>query len=115
MGGNGAEMTARRRSGLCLALSLGAVSLVLGFGILVALVGQGANSTFKEHVRWVQLSVGLLLIGLAVLHLLGKTERLPLIGRIMAIGGRAWEGTVGAPTVRSSYVFGAGFVAVGSG
>ncbi len=115
-GGSDEGVGVRRRSGLCLAAGLGSLSLVMVLGIIVAFAGAGTKGVIAPYFRWVQLAVGLLLIGLAGLHLIGQTERLPLVGRIMALGSRAWEESMGGrPTVRSSYLFGVGFVAVGAG
>ena len=115
-GGSDEGVGVRRRAGLSLAVSLGAMSLVIALGIIVAFVGAGTKGLIAPYFRWVQLSVGLALISLAIGHIMGQTERLPLVGRIMALGSRMWEGSMGGrPTARGSYLFGAGFVAVGAG
>ena len=114
MGGGGGA-GARRRAGLSLAASLGAMSLVIVLGIIVGLAGAGTKGLIAPNFRWVQLAVGLFLIGLATLHLMGQTTRLPLVGPIMGLGSRVWEGAMGRPTPRGSYLFGAGFVLVGVG
>ncbi|MCH8008866.1 MAG: hypothetical protein IIC91_08370 [Chloroflexi bacterium] len=115
-GGSDEGIGFRRRSGLSLAVSLGTMSLVIVLGIIVAFVGAGTKGLIAPYFRWVQFAVGLSLIGLAGLHLIGQTERLPLVGRIMTLGSRVWEGSMGArPTARGSYLFGVGFVAVGAG
>ena len=84
-------------------------------GIIVAFAGAGTKELIAPHFRWVQLTVGLFLVSLATLHLLGQTTRLPLIGPIMGLGNRMWEGAMGRPTPRGSYLFGGGFVLVGVG
>jgi cytochrome c biogenesis protein CcdA len=104
-----------RRSGLSLGASLGAMSVVIVFGVIVAFAGAGSKGLIAPYFRWVQLGVGLALIGLAAVHLMGQTERLPLVGRIMAVGSHVWDGAMGRPTPRGSYLFGAGFVLVGAG
>lgn len=116
MGGSGQGKTGvRRQAGLSLATSVGAMSLVIILGVIVAFAGAGTKGLIAPYFRWVQLVVGLFLIGLATLHLMGQTSRLPLVGPIMGVGSRMWEGAMGRPTPRSSYLFGAGFVAVGVG
>ena len=115
VGGGEKELTAPRRAGLSLATSLGAMSVIIVVGIIVALVGAGAKGLIAPYFRWVQLGVGLFLIGIATLHLMGQTSRLPLLGPVMALGSRMWEGAIGKPTPRSCYLFGGGFVAVGVG
>ena len=115
LGGGGEELRAPRRARLSLATSLGAMTLIIVVGIIVALVGAGTKGLIAPYFRWVQLGVGLFLIGIATLHLMGQTSRVPLVGPVMALGSRVWEGAVGKPTPRSSYLFGAGFVLVGFG
>ena len=91
------------------------MSVVIVFGVIVAFVGAGSKGLIAPYFRWVQLGVGLALIGLAAVHLMGQTERLPLVGRIMGVGSHVWDGAMGRPTPRGSYLFGAGFVLVGAG
>ena len=104
-----------RRGGLSLMVSLGAMTLVIALGIIVAIVGTGIKDLIAPYFRWVQLAVGLFLIGIAGLHLVGQTSRLPLVGAIVDMGSRVWEKALGKPTPLGSYLFGAGFVAVGAG
>ncbi len=104
-----------RRSGLSLGAGLGAMSVVIVFGVIVAFAGAGSKGLIAPYFRWVQLGVGLALIGLAAVHLMGQTERLPLVGRIMGVGSHIWDKAMGRPTPRGSYLFGAGFVLVGAG
>ncbi len=113
--GGGGRMGLGRRAGLGVAASLGAMSLLIGLGIIVAFVGAGTKDLIGPNVRWVQLGVGLFLVAVAVLHLSGQTSRLPLVGQTMGLGSRVWEGALGKPTPRGSYLFGAGFVLVGVG
>ena len=113
--GGGGEMGVRRRAGLGLGASLGAMSLLIALGIIVAALGAGTKDLIAPHFRWVQLGVGLFLVTVAVLHLTGQTSRLPLVGQTMGLGSRVWEGALGNPTPRGSYLFGAGFVLVGVG
>ena len=113
--GGGGEIGVRRRAGLGLATSLGAMSLLIVLGIIVAVVGAETKDLIAPNFRWVQLGVGVFLVALAVLHLTGQTSRLPLVGQVMGLGSRVWEGALGKPTPRGSYFFGAGFVLVGVG
>ena len=113
--GGGGEIGVRRRAGLGLATSLGAMSLLIVLGIIVAVVGAETKDLIAPNFRWVQLGVGIFLVALAVLHLTGQTSRLPLVGQVMGLGSRVWEGALGKPTPRGSYLFGAGFVLVGVG
>ena len=113
--GGGGEIGVRRRAGLGLTASLGAMSLLIVFGIIVAIVGAETKQFITPGVRWIQLGVGLFLVGVAVLHLANQTSRIPLVGQVMGLGSRVWEGALGNPTPRGSYLFGAGFVLVGVG
>jgi cytochrome c biogenesis protein CcdA len=113
--GGGEQTSAGRRLGLSTSVSLGAMSLVVALGIVVAIVGGGTKDLVAPNFRWVQLAVGLFLVTLAGLHLTGRTESLPLLGPVMGLGSRVWEGAVSRPTPRGSYLFGAGFVLVGVG
>ena len=113
--GGGGEIGVRRRAGLGLATSLGAMSLLIVLGRIVAVVGAETKDLIAPNVRWVQLGVGIFLVALAILHLTGQTSRLPLVGPVMGLGSRVWEGALGKPTPRGSYLFGAGFVLVGVG
>ena len=113
--GGGGDIGVRRRAGLGLAASLGAMSLLIALGIIVAFLGAGTKELIAPNVRWIQLGVGMFLVAVAVLHLTGQTSRLPLVGQTMGLGSRVWEGALGKPTPRGSYLFGAGFVLVGVG
>ncbi len=104
-----------RRSGLSLATAVGAMTIIIVLGIIVAIVGTGTKGLIAPYFRWVQLSVGLFLVTVAVVHLGGQTSRLPLVGQVMGIGSRIWDQAMGKPTPKGSYLFGAGFVAVGIG
>ncbi len=104
-----------RRSGLSLATAFGAMTVILLLGVLVAIAGTGTKGLIAPYFRWVQLSVGLILVSVAVLHLGGQTNRLPFVGQVMGVGSRIWEHSMGRPTPKKSYLFGAGFVAVGVG
>ena len=104
-----------RRTGLSLATAVGAMTIIIVLGIMVAIVGTGTKGLIAPYFRWVQLAVGLFLVSVALLHLGGQTNRLPFIGPIMGVGSRIWEQAMGSPTPKKSYLFGAGFVVVGVG
>ena len=77
LGGNTGDAGVRQRLRLSLGASLGAMSLVLALGIIVAIVGSGTKGLIAPYFRWVQLAVGLFLVGLASLHMTDQTSRLP--------------------------------------
>ena len=113
MGGSGADSGRRDRASMSLGASLGAITVVLAVGIVVALVGEGTKGFIGPNFRWVQLAVGVFMIGVAILHLLNKTHNFPLVGPIMSAGSQMWEGSLSTRNMRNSYLFGAGFVLVG--
>jgi cytochrome c biogenesis protein CcdA len=113
VGTGGAEGGLSRRARLGLAMSLGAMSVVLVFGVVVAWLGMQAQMLVAVHFGWVQIVAGVILVGLAMVHLLGLTGRLPLMGRITAMGGRLWDRALARPNDVGAFLFGAGFVAVG--
>jgi cytochrome c biogenesis protein CcdA len=113
--GGGEQTSSARRLGLSASVSFGAMSLVLALGIVVAIVGSGTKELVAPNFRWVQLGVGVFLVALAALHLTGRTGSLPVLGPVMGLGSRLWEGAVNRPSPRGSYLFGAGFVLVGVG
>ncbi len=115
LGGGEDDPGVRRRSVLSLSTSLGAVAVILPIGLVVALVGLGTKELLSPYVRWVQLSVGLFLVVIATAHLLGRTQTLPAVGRIIGVGSQIWERSVGNPTPKGSFTFGAGYVFVGFG
>ena len=100
---------------LSLSTSLGAVAIVLPIGLVVAIVGAGTKELVSPYVRWVQLGVGTFLVVVAVGHLLGKTQTLPLVGKVMGAGSQVWERSIGKPTSKGAFGFGAGYVLVGFG
>ncbi len=114
-GDNNNALGLGRRSGLSLATAVGAMTIIIVLGIIVAIVGTGTKGLIAPYFRWVQLAVGLFLVSVAVLHLGGQTSRLPLVGQVMGMGSRIWEQAMGRPTPKGSYLFGAGFVMVGVG
>lgn len=107
------DASATRRTQLSLAAALGAVSVVMLLGVVVAVLGMEVQILVAPHFRWVQGVAGALLAAIAVLRLARQTERLPLIGSLVAAGSRVWESAVRRPTPFGAYLFGAGFVAVG--
>ncbi len=114
-GGSDHSVKLGRRLGLSLAVALGALTIVIALGVIVAIVGGGIKGVIAPYFRWIQLGVGVFLVAVALLHLAGQTNRLPLVGPVMGLGSRMWEGAMGNLTPRTSFLFGGGFVAVGVG
>ena len=114
-GAVGEDVPPRRRVELSLAASAGAAAVVAVIGVVVALAGSGTKDLVEPRFRWVQLAVGVVLVLVAALHLAGQTSRLPFVRSVMRVGDRAWGSAIGTPTGRSSFVWGAGFVAIGAG
>ena len=114
-GAGGATPGRGRRARLSLATALGAISIVTVVGVIVGLAGAGTKSLIAPYFRWVQLGVGIFLIGVATFHLLGFTHRLTFVGPVMSFGSRVWDRATRQKTSGSSYLLGAGFVLVGVG
>ena len=94
-------------------VALGAVTVVLAFGLVVTIVGMEVQVLVAPGLGWVQVGAGAVLIVMALLHLTGRMGRLPLGGALVTAGSRLWELTLQRPTRLGDYLFGAGFVAVG--
>lgn len=114
-GAGGATPERGRRTRSSLATALGAMSVVVVVGVIVGLAGAGTKSLIDPYFRWVQLGVGIFLIGVATFHLLGFTHRLTFVGPVMSFGSRVWDRATRQKTSGSSYLVGAGFVLVGVG
>ncbi len=114
-GAGGATPERGRRTRSSLAAAVGAMSVVVVVGVIVGLAGAGTKSAIDPYFRWVQLGVGILLIGVATFHLLGLTHRLTFVGPVMSFGSRVWDRAMRQKTSGSSYLVGAGFVLVGVG
>jgi len=93
--------------------ALGAVTVVLAFGLVVTVLGMEVQVLVAPGLGWVQVGAGAVLIVMALLHLTGRMGRLPLGGALVTAGSRLWELTLQRPTRLGDYLFGAGFVAVG--
>lgn len=95
------------------AAALGAVTVVLAFGLVVTILGMEVQILVAPGLGWLQVAAGAALIAMALLHLTGRMGRLPLGGSLVTAGSRLWELTLRRPTRLGDYLFGAGFVAVG--
>jgi cytochrome c biogenesis protein CcdA len=95
------------------AAALGAMTVVLAFGLVVTVLGMEAQTLVAPGLGWLQVAAGAVLITMALLHLTGRMGRLPLVGALVTAGSRLWELTLQRPTRLGDYLFGAGFVAVG--
>ncbi len=100
---------------ISLGAGLGAMALVLAVGILIAALGEGSKDFIRANFRWVQLGVGLFMVLLAVLHLLNRTSRLPVLNRLTDHGHRIWERIMTKSGPTDGFLFGGGFVLVGAG
>jgi cytochrome c biogenesis protein CcdA len=96
-----------------LAAALGAVTVVLAFGLVVTILGMEVQILVAPGLGWLQVAAGATLIAMALLHLTGRMGWLPLGRSFATAGSRLWELTLQRPARLADYVFGAGFVAVG--
>jgi cytochrome c biogenesis protein CcdA len=95
------------------AAALGAVTVVLAFGVVVTVLGLEVQILVAPGLGWLQVVAGTALIAMALLHLTGHIGRLPLGASLVTAGSRLLELTLRRPTRLGDYLFGAGFVAVG--
>jgi len=96
------------------AAALGAITVVLAFGLVVTILGMEVQILVAPGLGWLQIAAGAALIAIALLHLTGRIGRLPLGAALVTAGSRLWELTLRRPTRLGDYLFfGAGFVAVG--
>jgi len=95
------------------AAALGAITVVLAFGLVVTILGMEVQILVAPRLGWLQIAAGAALIAMALLHLTGHIGRLPLGSALVTAGSRLWELTLRRPTRFGDYLFGAGFVAVG--
>lgn len=104
----------RHRVATSLAVSAGAVSTALVLALIVAVAGLTGGKAIAAQARWLQLVAGIFVIGVAVLHLTGQTGRVPFVGSLMGMGQRLWDIARAIPNPLGDYLFGVGFLAVGS-
>ena len=114
VGLGGIGSSSRQRIVVSLAVSAGAMSAALLFALLVAVIGLDGGKAAVAKSRWLQLAAGAVLIGVAVLHLTGRTGGMAFIWRVQGVGHRLWNAAAARPTPLGGYLFGVGFLAVGS-
>lgn len=112
---------ARRAAWRGAVAALGAITSIAIIGAVVAALGTSAGPGFSIFssspnsaiAKGLRLAVGgfVAVMGLALLFNL--SHRIPLVGRLAAWAGEV--GGVSAPSLRSVYVYGATYVAVGFG
>ena len=121
---SGQELEAGRRfrnalkNGLVAALGVVTVVAILGalVGVLGAGVGADLSITGSDPspvARALRIGIGVFVLSMGLTHILDLTHRIPLLDRISSWAIRA-EGD-GEPSLRSTYAYGAGYVAVGVG
>ncbi len=101
----------RQRTGL--AVALGAMTVVMVLGGFVAVAGVEVQDVVAPRFRWVQLAGGVLLVGLAGLHLAGRAEGLAPVRAVSRLGGRYGRRQWRSQPRLAGFLLGAGFVAVG--
>lgn len=103
-----------------LVAALGVLTAVAALGVLVGALGTGIGSELSivgpnpnVGAKALRITIGAFVLSMGLLHIMGLSHRVPLLGRISALAIRA-EGE-GGPSLRSVYAYGAGYVLVGIG
>lgn len=122
--GSVGDMGARRRFRLAfrngLVAALGVVTAAAIIGVLIGALGTGigpglsiASANPNPGSRALRITVGAVVFSLGLLHLMGLSHRIPLLGRISSWAVSA-QGESSA-SLRSVYAYGAGYILVGIG
>ena len=100
--------------------ALGVITVVAVLGTAIGILGTGigaelsiTSSDASPVAKVLRIGIGAFILSMGLVHITGQTHRIPLLGRISAWAIRA-EGD-GAPSIRSVYAYGAGYVIVGIG
>lgn len=121
---SGNDVTSERRLPSALkdglVAALGVVTVVAALGALVGALGTGIGPELgivgpdpNIGSKALRITIGAFVLSMGLLHIMGLSHRVPLLGRISALAIRA-EGE-GGPSLRSVYAYGAGYVLVGIG
>lgn len=121
---SGQEMEAGRRfrnavkNGLVAALGVVTVVAILGALVGVLGVGVGADLSItglnpRPVARVLRIFIGVFVLSMGLTHILDLSHRIPLLDKISSWAIRAE--VEGEPSLRPTYAYGAGYVAVGIG
>jgi hypothetical protein len=101
--------------------AIGVLTTVIIIGIVIGAVGTSLGPSFSMFSsspnsavgKGVRIAIGAFVAAMALLHLLNQSHRIPVLGKVAA-----WAANLGgspSPSLRSAYVYGATYVAVGFG
>ena len=100
--------------------AMGVVTVVAILGTVIGALGTGIGAELSITgsdpslvAKGLRIGIGGFVLSMGVLHVMGLSHRIPLLGRISVWAIRA-EGE-GVPSLRSVYAYGAGYVVVGIG
>ena len=103
-----------------LVAALGVVTVIAILGALVGVLGAGVGADLSitgsnpsPVARALRIVIGVFVLSMGLTHILDLSHRIPLLDKISSWAIRA-EGD-GEPSLRSTYTYGAGYVAVGVG
>ena len=103
-----------------LVAALGVVTAVALLGVLIGSLGTGVGADLSitgsdpsTAARAIRIAIGAFVLSMGLIHILGLSQRIPLLGRISSLAIQA-EGD-GGSSLRSTYAYGAGYVLVGIG
>ena len=103
-----------------LVAALGVITVVAILGALIAALGTGVGAELSINAsdpstlaQTLRITIGAFVLSMGLLHIMGQSHRIPLLGRISAWAIRA-EGE-GRSSLRAVYAYGAGYALVGIG
>lgn len=103
------------------AAALGVITTCIVVGLIIGALGASVGPSFSIFssspnslvAKGLRIGVGTFVASMGLLHLLNLSHRLPLVGRVST-----WATAIGetsTPSLRSAYVYGATYIAVGFG
>jgi hypothetical protein len=103
------------------AAALGVVTTALVVGIVIGALGTSMGPSFSIFssspnslvAKALRIAVGSFVASMGLIHLLNWSHRLPFVGRVSAWAAEL--SSTSKPTLRSAYIYGATYVAVGFG
>jgi hypothetical protein len=101
--------------------ALGVVTTALIVGIVIGALGTSIGPSFSMFSnspnslvgKGIRIAIGSFVASMGLIHLLGWSHRLPLVGRVAAWATEL--SSTSRPSLRSAYIYGATYVAVGFG
>ncbi|MBI4236339.1 MAG: hypothetical protein HY688_03170 [Chloroflexi bacterium] len=103
------------------AAALGAITAAIGIGIVIGAFGTALGPSYSIFsaspnslvAKGIRIGVGVFVAFMGTINLLNLTTRVPLVGRVATWAAGVSGGA--APSLRSAYVYGVFYIAVGFG